>query len=221
MLSWNQCVCLWTCRRSVLPVRREWGVAGWSMSCQRISHRRLFLLWEGAALSLWLCCCWTPGAATSATAAGAAAAAGPGDGAPGPLGWLLSDKGPFHQSLEFTEAAERYQQGFSTRYKIYRWDRCSLYRCIVLHVFLVSDLGLECLEIFMVLLISLMSTLSWRGSNQRSSCCGVWSETCWLSGITPAPNQNHGSTATLALCSWLKTEYHQIFIPFIKGFYIW
>nr|XP_020441463.1 BMP/retinoic acid-inducible neural-specific protein 3-like [Monopterus albus] len=52
--------------------------------------------------------------------AGAAAAAGQGDGAPGSLGWLLSDKGPFHQSLEFTEAAERYQQGFSTRYKIYR-----------------------------------------------------------------------------------------------------
>uniref|UniRef100_A0A3B4Z6W1 BMP/retinoic acid-inducible neural-specific protein 3-like n=1 Tax=Stegastes partitus TaxID=144197 RepID=A0A3B4Z6W1_9TELE len=44
----------------------------------------------------------------------------PSDGAPGSLGWLLSDKGPFQQSLEFTEAAERYQQGFSTRYKIYR-----------------------------------------------------------------------------------------------------
>ncbi|XP_034744323.1 BMP/retinoic acid-inducible neural-specific protein 3-like [Etheostoma cragini] len=84
------------------------------MSCQRISHKRLSLLWEGAALSLWLCCCWTSGVA------GAAAAAGQGDGAPASLGWLLSDKGPFHQSLEFTEAAERYQQGFSTRYKIYR-----------------------------------------------------------------------------------------------------
>ncbi|XP_028988374.1 BMP/retinoic acid-inducible neural-specific protein 3-like isoform X2 [Betta splendens] len=86
------------------------------MSCQRIGHRRLSLLWEGAALSLWLSCCWTPRTATSA----AAAAAGPGDGGPDSLGWLLSDKGPFHQSLEFTEAAERYQQGFSTRYKIYR-----------------------------------------------------------------------------------------------------
>ncbi|XP_031149547.1 BMP/retinoic acid-inducible neural-specific protein 3-like isoform X1 [Sander lucioperca] len=85
------------------------------MSCQRISHKRLSLLWEGAALSLWLCCCcWASGAG------GAAAAAGQGDSAPGSLGWLLSDKGPFHQSLEFTEAAERYQQGFSTRYKIYR-----------------------------------------------------------------------------------------------------
>lgn len=91
------------------------------MSCQRISHKRLSLLWEGAALSLWLCCCccWTSRAAAAAAAAGAAAA-GQGDGAPGSLGWLLSDKGPFHQSLEFTEAAERYQQGFSTRYKIYR-----------------------------------------------------------------------------------------------------
>uniref|UniRef100_A0A7N8WSH8 Bone morphogenetic protein/retinoic acid inducible neural-specific 3b n=1 Tax=Mastacembelus armatus TaxID=205130 RepID=A0A7N8WSH8_9TELE len=47
-------------------------------------------------------------------------AAGQGDGGPGSLVWLLSDKGPFHQSLEFTEAAERHQQGFSTRYKIYR-----------------------------------------------------------------------------------------------------
>ncbi|XP_044225460.1 BMP/retinoic acid-inducible neural-specific protein 3-like [Thunnus albacares] len=80
------------------------------MSCQRISHKRLSLLWEGAALSLWLCC-WT---------SRAAAAAGQGDGASGSLDWLLSDKGPFHQSLEFTEAAERHQQGFSTRYKIYR-----------------------------------------------------------------------------------------------------
>ncbi|XP_010793822.1 BMP/retinoic acid-inducible neural-specific protein 3-like [Notothenia coriiceps] len=79
------------------------------MSCQRTSHKRLSLLW-GGALSLWLCCCcWSSGAA-----------AGPGDGGPGPLGWLLSDKGPFQQAVEFTEAAERYQQGFSTRYKMYR-----------------------------------------------------------------------------------------------------
>ena len=81
------------------------------MSYQRISHKRLSLLWEGAALSIWLCCCcrWTSGAEQ-----------GDGGGALGSLGWLLSDKGPFHQSLEFTEAAERYQQGFNTRYKIYR-----------------------------------------------------------------------------------------------------
>ncbi|XP_068604819.1 BMP/retinoic acid-inducible neural-specific protein 3-like [Brachionichthys hirsutus] len=84
------------------------------MSCQR-THKRLSLLWEGAALSLWLCCCcrWTSGAPAGRDPPGA-------PGAPGSLGWLLSDKGPFHQSLEFTEAAERYQQGFDTRYKIYR-----------------------------------------------------------------------------------------------------
>ncbi|XP_029971472.1 BMP/retinoic acid-inducible neural-specific protein 3-like [Salarias fasciatus] len=93
------------------------------MSGQRIGHKRLSLLWEGAALSLWLCCCccWTSGTGAAAgAAAGAGAGAGPGDSAPGSLAWLLSDKGPFQQSLEFTEAAERYQQGFSTRYKIYR-----------------------------------------------------------------------------------------------------
>lgn len=89
------------------------------MSCQGISHKRPSVLWQRVALGFWLCCCsyscWT-----SAAAGGASPAAGqPGD-ASGSLGWLLSDKGPFHQSLEFTEAAERYQQGFSTRYKIYR-----------------------------------------------------------------------------------------------------
>nr|XP_055058859.1 BMP/retinoic acid-inducible neural-specific protein 3 [Misgurnus anguillicaudatus] len=37
-----------------------------------------------------------------------------------PLDWLLSDKGPFHRSQEFIEFTERYQHGFTTRYKIYR-----------------------------------------------------------------------------------------------------
>lgn len=80
------------------------------MSGQRISHRRLSLLWK----ALWLYFCWTSGAAASAS--------GQSDSADsvGSLAWLLSDKGPFHQSLEFTEAKERYQQGYSTRYKIYR-----------------------------------------------------------------------------------------------------
>ncbi|XP_056149335.1 BMP/retinoic acid-inducible neural-specific protein 3-like isoform X2 [Lampris incognitus] len=89
------------------------------MSGQGIGLRRLSLvvLWQWAALSLWLCC-WTKAAA--AATAGAGAPAGPNDGVSGSLGWLLSDKGPFHQSLEFTESVERYQQGFSTRYKIYR-----------------------------------------------------------------------------------------------------
>ncbi|XP_072297291.1 BMP/retinoic acid-inducible neural-specific protein 3-like isoform X2 [Eucyclogobius newberryi] len=81
------------------------------MSCQRISHKRLSLLWKALWLYFCCCCCWTSGATASAS--------GQGDSA-GSLNWLLSDKGPFHQSLEFSEAAERYQQGYATRYKIYR-----------------------------------------------------------------------------------------------------
>lgn len=41
----------------------------------------------------------------------------------GQLDWLLSEKGPFHKCPEYTEFRERFQLGFSTRYKIYRWDR--------------------------------------------------------------------------------------------------
>ncbi|XP_061098133.1 BMP/retinoic acid-inducible neural-specific protein 2 [Conger conger] len=38
----------------------------------------------------------------------------------GRLDWLLSDKGPFHRCPEYSEFKERFQQGFTTRYKIYR-----------------------------------------------------------------------------------------------------
>ncbi|MGH0137505.1 UNVERIFIED_CONTAM: hypothetical protein FKN15_001018 [Acipenser sinensis] len=38
----------------------------------------------------------------------------------GPMDWLLSDKGPFYRSQEYAEYIERHQQGFTTRYKIYR-----------------------------------------------------------------------------------------------------
>lgn len=90
------------------------------MSCRGISRKRPSVRWERAALGFWLCCCCCSCWTSAAAAGGASPAAGqPGD-ASGSLGWLLSDKGPFHESLEFTEAAERYQQGFSTRYKIYR-----------------------------------------------------------------------------------------------------
>ncbi|KAJ8274485.1 hypothetical protein COCON_G00091100 [Conger conger] len=77
------------------------------MRCRCIVFRLacLMLLWECITLSLH---CWV-----LATAAGSSDVAGP-------LGWLLSDKGPFHHSAEFTEFVERYQQGFTTKYKIYR-----------------------------------------------------------------------------------------------------
>uniref|UniRef100_K7FK98 Uncharacterized protein n=1 Tax=Pelodiscus sinensis TaxID=13735 RepID=K7FK98_PELSI len=44
--------------------------------------------------------------------------------------WLLSDKGPFHRSQEYTDFVDRSRQGFSTRYKIYRYeakDKTSLF----------------------------------------------------------------------------------------------
>ncbi|XP_062853138.1 BMP/retinoic acid-inducible neural-specific protein 3 [Trichomycterus rosablanca] len=77
------------------------------MSCQCVAFRLACLMcpWEYILLSLH---CWV-----------VASAAGSRDAA-GAFGWLLSDKGPFHQAQEFTEFVERYQQGFTTRYKIYR-----------------------------------------------------------------------------------------------------
>ncbi len=77
------------------------------MSCQCTDFRLAYLM------SLWVCVvlslhCWVlaPVAASHDAA--------------GPFGWLLSDKGPFHHSQEFAEFVERYQQGFTTKYKIYR-----------------------------------------------------------------------------------------------------
>ncbi|MCI4375617.1 hypothetical protein PGIGA_G00112020 [Pangasianodon gigas] len=77
------------------------------MSCRCVAFRLACLMcpWECILLSLH---CWVVASATGSRDAA------------GPFGWLLSDKGPFHQSQEFTEFVERYQQGFTTRYKIYR-----------------------------------------------------------------------------------------------------
>lgn len=48
-------------------------------------------------------------------------AAGACAGAAERLAWLLADKGPFRRAHEFTEFSERHQNGFTTRYKIYRY----------------------------------------------------------------------------------------------------
>lgn len=74
----------------------------------RAAFRLVYLMlpWECVTLSLH---CWV----IAVVAAGASDAAGS-------LGWLLSDKGPFHHAQEFSEYVERYQQGFTTKYKIYR-----------------------------------------------------------------------------------------------------
>ncbi|XP_077188616.1 BMP/retinoic acid-inducible neural-specific protein 2 [Paroedura picta] len=50
--------------------------------------------------------------------AGAAAAAT--TSSPVPLDWLLTDRGPFHRAPEYADFMERYRQGFTTRYRIYR-----------------------------------------------------------------------------------------------------
>ncbi|KAG7487610.1 hypothetical protein MATL_G00025370 [Megalops atlanticus] len=63
-------------------------------------------LWEFLTLSLH---CWVAATASLSD-----------QRARGPLDWLLSDKGPFHHSQEYTDFVERSRQGFSTRYKIYR-----------------------------------------------------------------------------------------------------
>lgn len=82
---------------------------GW---CIPVRLAPLMFLWNCVALSLlriWL------------FAAPGQTAAGPGfSDALGPYSWLLSDKGPFHHSQEFVDFTERYQQGFNTKYKIYR-----------------------------------------------------------------------------------------------------
>ncbi|KAG9351062.1 hypothetical protein JZ751_024952 [Albula glossodonta] len=77
------------------------------MSCRCTAFRLacLMFLWEWITLSLH---CWVLAAASSSS------------NAAGPFSWLLSDKGPYHRSQEFTEFVERYQQGFTTKYKIYR-----------------------------------------------------------------------------------------------------
>uniref|UniRef100_A0A8C5E0F6 BMP/retinoic acid-inducible neural-specific protein 3-like n=1 Tax=Gouania willdenowi TaxID=441366 RepID=A0A8C5E0F6_GOUWI len=84
----------------------------------------LMFLWRCLTLSLLQSCfCfWSVGGARGGSVAGAGVdPAGPGfSGSNGPLGWLLSDKGPFHSSQEYVDFTERYQQGFTTKYKIYR-----------------------------------------------------------------------------------------------------
>uniref|UniRef100_A0A8D2PF11 BMP/retinoic acid inducible neural specific 2 n=1 Tax=Zosterops lateralis melanops TaxID=1220523 RepID=A0A8D2PF11_ZOSLA len=37
-----------------------------------------------------------------------------------PLDWLLTDRGPFYRAQDYVDFMERYRQGFTTRYRIYR-----------------------------------------------------------------------------------------------------
>uniref|UniRef100_A0A2I4C4A0 BMP/retinoic acid-inducible neural-specific protein 3 n=1 Tax=Austrofundulus limnaeus TaxID=52670 RepID=A0A2I4C4A0_AUSLI len=81
--------------------------------CTFIRLTALMFLWKWLTLSLLQSCL--------SEVAGAADSPGAGfSGSNGPLSWLLSEKGPFHSSQEFVDFTERYQQGFTTKYKIYR-----------------------------------------------------------------------------------------------------
>lgn len=81
--------------------------------CISIRLTALMFLWKWVTLSLLQS--WVSVGAGAADPVPAAFG-----GFTGPLGWLLSDKGPFHRSQEFVDFTERYQQGFTTKYKIYR-----------------------------------------------------------------------------------------------------
>lgn len=81
----------------------------------------LMALWGLVSLSLH---CWVCLRSTVIAAAAAAATTSlPNEKPGGPLDWLLSDKGPFHHSPEYIDFVEKNRQGFSTRYKIYRYVR--------------------------------------------------------------------------------------------------
>ncbi|XP_026876854.2 BMP/retinoic acid-inducible neural-specific protein 3 isoform X1 [Electrophorus electricus] len=78
------------------------------MQERSVGLRPLYLMSLWLGMVLYLRCCWILLAVIACANASE------------PLGWLLSDKGPFHRAQEFTEFTERYQHGFTTKYKIYR-----------------------------------------------------------------------------------------------------
>nr|XP_030135420.3 BMP/retinoic acid-inducible neural-specific protein 2 isoform X1 [Taeniopygia guttata] len=86
------------------------------------------LPWPLALLALSACCRWGVAAgAGSAVPQGHAAPATPSSSSSSsspsarpPLDWLLTDRGPFYRAQEYVDFVERYRQGFTTRYRIYR-----------------------------------------------------------------------------------------------------
>uniref|UniRef100_A0A8C3TS38 BMP/retinoic acid inducible neural specific 2 n=1 Tax=Catharus ustulatus TaxID=91951 RepID=A0A8C3TS38_CATUS len=56
---------------------------------------------------------WTPATPSSASSSSSPSVRAP-------LDWLLTDRGPFYRAQEYVDFMERYRQGFTTRYRIYR-----------------------------------------------------------------------------------------------------
>ncbi|NWW99172.1 BRNP2 protein, partial [Caloenas nicobarica] len=86
------------------------------------------LLWPLALLALSTCCRWGLASGAGGTVAQQhAAPATPSSSSSSssssgraPLDWLLTDRGPFYRAQEYVDFVERYRQGFTTRYRIYR-----------------------------------------------------------------------------------------------------
>ncbi|NXE24577.1 BRNP2 protein, partial [Ardeotis kori] len=86
------------------------------------------LPWPLALLALSACCRWGVAGGAGGTAPQQhAAPATPSSSSSSssssgraPLDWLLTDRGPFYRAQEYVDFMERYRQGFTTRYRIYR-----------------------------------------------------------------------------------------------------
>ncbi|NXV13723.1 BRNP2 protein, partial [Cepphus grylle] len=86
------------------------------------------LPWPLALLALSVCCRWGVASGAGGTASQQhAAPATPSSSSSSssslgraPLDWLLTDRGPFYRAQEYVDFMERYRQGFTTRYRIYR-----------------------------------------------------------------------------------------------------
>ncbi|XP_021401542.2 BMP/retinoic acid-inducible neural-specific protein 2 isoform X1 [Lonchura striata] len=80
-----------------------------------------------ALLALSACCRWGAAGGAGSVPQGHAAPATPSSSSSSsspsarpPLDWLLTDRGPFYRAQEYVDFVERYRQGFTTRYRIYR-----------------------------------------------------------------------------------------------------
>ncbi|NWQ62530.1 BRNP2 protein, partial [Neopipo cinnamomea] len=84
------------------------------------------LPWPLALLALSVCCRWGVASGAGSTvpqqhaAPSTPSSSSSSPAARAPLDWLLTDRGPFYRAQEYVDFMERYRQGFTTRYRIYR-----------------------------------------------------------------------------------------------------
>nr|XP_020670782.1 BMP/retinoic acid-inducible neural-specific protein 2 isoform X1 [Pogona vitticeps] len=78
---------------------------------------QLVVPWVSLVLVLLTLGCWGLAAAVAASYGQHASTS---SSSQVPLDWLLTDRGPFHHAPEYVDFKERYRQGFTTRYRIYR-----------------------------------------------------------------------------------------------------